>query len=121
KRTLMELGGKSANIVFADADLTKALGTAMSVWTFHSGQICIAPTRLLIEDSVYDDFTARMAAAAPRLKIGEPHEDGVVVGPLVSRTQRDRVERYVEIGRKEGAKVACGGKRPDHPARGFYY
>jgi acyl-CoA reductase-like NAD-dependent aldehyde dehydrogenase len=121
KRTLMELGGKSANIVFADANLDKALGTSMSVWTFHSGQICIAPTRLLIEDSIYDEFTARMAAAAPRLKIGDPHEQGVVVGPLVSKTQRDRVERYVEIGRNEGAKVACGGKRPEHMARGFYY
>jgi acyl-CoA reductase-like NAD-dependent aldehyde dehydrogenase len=121
KRTLMELGGKSANVVFADADLAKALGTAMSVWTFHSGQICIAPTRLLVEDSIYDELTARMAAAGARLKIGDPHEPGVVVGPLVSRTQRERVERYVEIGRKEGAKVACGGKRPDSPKRGFYY
>ena len=121
KRTLMELGGKSANIVFADANLQKALGTAMSVWTFHSGQICIAPTRLLIEDSIYDEFTARMAAAAPKLKIGDPYEQGVVVGPLVSRTQRDRVERYVKIGRDEGATVACGGKRPDSPTRGFYY
>ena len=93
----------------------------MSVWTFHSGQICIAPTRLLVEDSIYDEFTGRMAAAASRLKIGDPHEQGVVVGPLVSRTQRDRVERYVEIGRKEGAKVACGGKRPDSPARGWYF
>ncbi|HEY8514424.1 MAG TPA: aldehyde dehydrogenase family protein [Candidatus Binatia bacterium] len=121
KRTLMELGGKSANIVFADADLERALGTAMSVWTFHSGQICIAPTRLLVEDSIYDQFTARMAAAAPRLKIGDPHEPGVVVGPLVSRGQRERVERYVKIGIEEGAKLACGGKRPETPSRGFYY
>jgi len=121
KRTLQELGGKSANVVFADADLDRALRSSMSVWTFHSGQICIAPTRLLVERSIYREFTERMAKAAGALKIGHPDEPGVVVGPLVSRAQRDRVERYVEIGRKEGATVACGGRRPPKPERGWYF
>jgi acyl-CoA reductase-like NAD-dependent aldehyde dehydrogenase len=121
KRTLQELGGKSANVVFADADLDKALRSSMSVWTFHSGQICIAPTRLLVERKVYDEFTARMAKAAAALKIGDPNEPGVVVGPLVSRAQRERVERYVKIGIEEGATLACGGRRPPHLTRGWYY
>jgi phenylacetaldehyde dehydrogenase len=120
KRSLMELGGKSANIIFADADLDKALRHAMQVWTFHSGQICIAGTRLLVEDSIYDEFTKRLAAAGPQLKIGDPREPGVVVGPLVSALQRERVEGCIARGIEEGAVLACGGKRPSHLARGFY-
>jgi acyl-CoA reductase-like NAD-dependent aldehyde dehydrogenase len=121
KRTLQELGGKSPNLVFADCDQAKALAGAMSVWTFHSGQICVAPTRLLVEQSIYDDFTKKLAAAGARLKIGDPHEPGVVVGPLVSCRQLERVERYVRIGVEEGATLACGGKRPEKPSRGFYF
>ena len=121
QRTLLELGGKSPNIIFADADRQKALASAMSVWTFHTGQICIAGTRLLIEQSIYDELTAQLAAAAPKLKIGPPTEAGVVVGPLVSAGQRERVEHYVATGIKEGATLACGGKRPAHLAKGYYY
>jgi acyl-CoA reductase-like NAD-dependent aldehyde dehydrogenase len=121
KRTLQELGGKSANLVFADCDVEKALRSSMSVWTFHSGQICIAPTRLLVEASIYDEFTTRMAKAAPALRIGDPNEPGVVLGPLVSRAQLERVERYVALGLSEGAHLACGGRRPAQPARGFYF
>jgi acyl-CoA reductase-like NAD-dependent aldehyde dehydrogenase len=120
KRTLMELGGKSANIVFADADMGRALASAMQVWTFHTGQICIAGTRVLVEASLYDDFTRKLAAAGPTLKIGDPHEPGVVVGPLVSAGQRERVERFIAHGIEEGATLACGGKRPAHLERGYY-
>ncbi len=121
KRTLMELGGKSPNIVFADADPTKALASAMSVWTFHTGQICIAGTRLLVEESIYDDFTKKLAGAAARLKIGDPRDEGVVMGPLVSAAQRERVERYVAAGVAEGATLACGGRRPAHLSKGYYF
>jgi acyl-CoA reductase-like NAD-dependent aldehyde dehydrogenase len=121
KRVLLELGGKSANVVFADADLPRALAGAMQVWTFHSGQICIAGTRLLVERTIYDDFAARLAEAGPRLAIGDPREPGVVVGPLVSATQRARVERYISQGLSEGARLACGGKRPAHLPRGWYF
>jgi acyl-CoA reductase-like NAD-dependent aldehyde dehydrogenase len=121
KRTLQELGGKSANVVFGDADLDRALQSSMSVWTFHCGQICVAPTRLLLQESIYEEFTQRMVAAAGRLKIGDPHKAGVVMGPLVSRAQRDRVEEYVKIGIDEGATLACGGKRPEHLPRGYYF
>ena len=120
QRTLLELGGKSPNIIFADADRQKALASAMSVWTFHSGQICIAGTRVLVEASLYDQFTAQLAAAAPRLQIGPPDQEGVVVGPLVSAAQRERVERYIATGVEEGATLACGGKRPAQPSKGYY-
>jgi acyl-CoA reductase-like NAD-dependent aldehyde dehydrogenase len=119
-RTLLELGGKSPNVIFADADRAKALASAMNVWTFHSGQICIAGTRVLIEASIYDEFTAQLAAAAPRLKIGPPDGAGIAVGPLVSAAQRERVERYIARGIEEGARLACGGKRPANLPRGYY-
>jgi acyl-CoA reductase-like NAD-dependent aldehyde dehydrogenase len=112
KRTLLELGGKSAQIVFADADLDAALRGAMQVWTFHSGQICIAGTRLLVEASIYEDFTKRLAGAASRLAIGDPRTPGTVVGPLVSTAHRDRVDGFVRQGVAEGATLACGGKAP---------
>ena len=120
RRTLMELGGKSANVIFADADIDRALASAMQVWTFHSGQICIAGTRVLVEESVYEAFTQRLAAAGPRLTIGDPHESGVVVGPLISAAQRERVERFIAQGIADGATLACGGRRPPHLPRGYY-
>jgi acyl-CoA reductase-like NAD-dependent aldehyde dehydrogenase len=119
-RTLLELGGKSAQIVFADADRARALAGAMQVWTFHTGQVCIAGTRLLVEQSIYDEFTGRLADAGATLKIGDPNEPGTIVGPLVSSAQRARVERYIAQGVSDGARLACGGKRPAHLPRGFY-
>jgi len=121
KRSLLELGGKSANVVFADCDMARALSSAAAVWSFHSGQICIAGTRVLVERPIYDEFAAKLAATAAKMKIGDPREPGVVMGPLISAAQRERVERCVAKGREEGATLACGGKRPAHPARGYYY
>jgi len=120
QRTLLELGGKSANLVFADADRQRALASAMQVWTFHSGQICIAGTRLLIEQSIYDELTAQLADAAARLTIGAPGEAGVVIGPLVDAAARARVERYVAAGVAEGATLAAGGRRPPHRPTGYF-
>lgn len=121
KRTLLELGGKSPQIVFADADRAAALRGTMQVWTFHSGQICIAGTRLLIEDSIYDEFVGQLVNAAAGLKIGDPRETDTVMGPLISAAQRDRVERYVAKGLAEGCVLACGGKRPLHLDKGYFY
>ena len=120
KRMLLELGGKSPTIVFADADRARSLAGAASVWAFHSGQICIAGTRLLIEESIYEEFTAALAQVGARMKVGDPYEPGVVVGPLVSAAQRERVERFIAKGIEEGATLACGGKRPAHLPRGYY-
>jgi len=92
----------------------------MQVWTFHSGQICIAGTRLLVEASIYDEFTAALAKAAAPLTIGDPREPGVVVGPLVSAAQRARVEQFIAQGIADGATLACGGKRPAHLRRGYF-
>ncbi|MCX8071475.1 MAG: aldehyde dehydrogenase family protein [Candidatus Binatia bacterium] len=120
KRVLLELGGKSACIVFADADLEAALGGAMQTWTFHAGQICIAGTRLLIERPIYEQFVTRLVGAARKLTIGDPRDPATVVGPLISAAQRDRVEQWIATGLREGARLACGGQRPAHRTRGFF-
>jgi phenylacetaldehyde dehydrogenase len=120
KRLLLELGGKGACLVFDDADVKAAVGCIGSTWSFHSGQICTAPTRALIQRPVFDETVERLAKYAAVLKIGDPTEPDTVVGPLISAAQRERVEGYIDIGRKEGAEVVCGGGRPDHLERGFY-
>lgn len=120
KRTLLELGGKSPQIVFADADREKALAGAAQVWTFHTGQICIAGTRLLVEASIYDEFTRQLAARAQAITIGDPRTPGVVMGPLVSQAHRQRVERFIAQGVAEGAVLACGGTRPAHLPKGAF-
>lgn len=121
KRTLQELGGKSPNLIFDDCDFATALRSSMSVFGFHSGQICIAPTRLLVQETIYEKFTSQMAAAASQMKIGDPNEEGVVVGPVISQAQLDRIEGYVRKGIEEGATLACGGRRPAHLKEGFYF
>lgn len=113
KRTLMELGGKGAAIVLADADLDRAAAGIASTWQFHSGQICTAPTRVLAHRSVYGPLTERLAAIAGALKIGDPLAEDTVVGPLVSAAQRDRVVRHIEGGVAAGAEILAGG--PDRP------
>lgn len=121
KRTLQELGGKSASIVFEDCNRAGALRSAMSVFAFHAGQFCIAPTRLLVQKSIYKEFTAQLAGATEKLKIGSPLEDGVQVGPIISKAQLGRIEDYVQTARDEGATIACGGKRPESMPVGFYF
>jgi len=122
KRLLLELGGKGACLVFDDADLDAAVTALVSVWAFHSGQICTAPTRAILHRPVYDQLVERLAATAPKLKVGPPTDPATVIGPVISAAQRDRVERYVELGRQEGAEVVAGGTRPDGPGleKGFY-
>jgi acyl-CoA reductase-like NAD-dependent aldehyde dehydrogenase len=120
KRLLLELGGKSANVVFADAPLDRAVRGAASVWTFHAGQICTAPTRLLVERPAYDEVVERLAKLAAAVVVGDPADPKTVVGPLISATQRERVEGYIRLGRDEGAELVCGGDRPAHLERGYY-
>ncbi|MFD7707735.1 aldehyde dehydrogenase family protein [Streptomyces sp. NPDC059786] len=119
KRQLMELGGKGAAIVFDDADLDSAVRGIGTTFSFYSGQICTAPTRVLAQRGVYGELVSRLAAYASRLPVGDPREHGTVVGPVISAAHRDRVESYVELGRKEGARVVTGGGRPGL-GRGFY-
>lgn len=119
KRLLLELGGKGAGLVFDDADLAAAVGALASVWAFHSGQICTAPTRVIAQRGVYDQLVAGLGAAAGRMKLGDPLAPDTVVGPLISEAQRDRVEAFVRSGAEEGGSVVAGGHRPDME-RGFY-
>src|SRR3954469_450826 len=119
KRLLLELGGKGAAVVFDDADVKTALSTIMSVWAFHSGQICTAPTRVLAQRGIYDQIVGGLQAAAGMLKVGDPLEPDTVLGPVISAPHRDRVESYVRAGADEGGTVVVGGERPDM-ATGFY-
>ena len=119
KRLLLELGGKGVGLVFDDADLDTAVGAISSVWAFHSGQICTAPTRVVAQRGVYDRLVAGLQAAAGHMKVGDPLAPDTVVGPVISATQRDRIEAYVRSGADEGGSVLAGGQRPDLE-RGFY-
>ena len=120
KRLLLELGGKGACIVFDDAQLDSAVGCVGSTWSFHSGQICTAPTRAVVQRGVFDQFVEKLRAYAGALKVGDPTELDTVVGPLISGAQRDRVEKHIATALEEGARLVVGGGRPAHLERGFY-
>ena len=119
KRLILELGGKSPNLVFADANLEDAIPS--SVWSIYysAGQSCEARSRVLVEASFYDEFVNRFSDAAKRLKVGDPLDAETQVGSLISAEHRDRVHGYVEKGREEGAEIVAGGELPD--GRGAFY
>jgi acyl-CoA reductase-like NAD-dependent aldehyde dehydrogenase len=119
KRLLLELGGKGVGLVFDDADLKTAVGAISSVWAFHSGQICTAPTRVIAQRGIYDQLVAGLQAASGHMKVGDPLADDTIVGPVISAVQRDRIEGYVRAGAEEGGNVLVGGERPDIE-RGFW-
>jgi aldehyde dehydrogenase (NAD+) len=105
KRVSLELGGKSPDIVFADADLDAAVpGAAMAVFA-NSGQICSAGTRLFVEQSIYEEFVGRVAEFGKKLQVGNGVDPNTQIGPLVSEQQLERVTSYLDIGQKEGAKA----------------
>ncbi|MFJ9088522.1 aldehyde dehydrogenase family protein [Streptomyces sp. NPDC102384] len=120
KRQLMELGGKGAAVVLDDADLDSAVAGIGTTYAFYSGQICTAPTRVIVHRSVYDEFVAKLTAYIGYMKVGDPRAKGTVVGPVISAAHRERVESYVELGRKEGATIVAGGERPAGLDQGFY-
>lgn len=111
KRVTLELGGKSPNIIFADADLDQAVPGAALAAFGNSGQVCSAGTRLFVERSIYEDFMQRVAEFAEGLSVGNGLSEGVQLGPVVSQTQLDRVVGYFDIARNEGANVLVGGER----------
>ena len=110
-RVTLELGGKSPNIVFGDADLDNAVHGVMGGIFAATGQTCMAGSRVLVEDSVYDEFVERLSEAASKLTLGDPLDPTVDVGPVACRNQFDRVLQYIQIGQDEGAKVTAGGVR----------
>jgi acyl-CoA reductase-like NAD-dependent aldehyde dehydrogenase len=111
KRVSLELGGKSPNIVFSDADMAEAAQGALLGVFFNQGQVCCAGTRLFVEKKVHDQFVDTLAGAAKTMKQGSGLEADTRIGPLVSKEQLDRVTGYMDIGKKEGAKAVIGGER----------
>ena len=120
-RVSLELGGKSPNIVFADADLEKAAPAAVNSVFGNAGQDCCARSRAFVHRSIAEEFDQRVAAGSKQLKVGDPLDAGTEVGPLISMKQRERVQGYIEVGRQEGARLLAGGSAPGGPlARGSF-
>jgi acyl-CoA reductase-like NAD-dependent aldehyde dehydrogenase len=111
KRVTLELGGKSPNIVFADADLEAALRGAFTGIFYNKGEVCAAGSRLLVEESIHDELVKKLAERAEAVVLGDPREKTTRMGPVVSSQQMESVLRYIEAGKKEGAKVVAGGRR----------
>jgi betaine-aldehyde dehydrogenase len=123
KQVALELGGKNPNIVFADADLEAAIDGALTGAFVHSGQVCSAGTRLLLEDAVHDEFVAELARRADLVRLGSGLDPAAEVGPLVSAAHREKVAAYVALGQAEGATLVTGGAPPDDPGlrAGFFF
>ena len=121
KRLSLELGGKSPNVIFADADMDKAIENATWAIFDHSGQNCIAGSRLFVERSVYDEVVRRIAERAATIKIGPAFDPETEVGPVVSAKQYKTVIDYIQKGSDEGATLHCGGGRPEDVPNGGYY
>jgi betaine-aldehyde dehydrogenase len=119
KRVTLELGGKSPNIFFAEADWEAAVDGALFGVFINQGEVCSAGSRILVEKQIYTKFVESMTEKAKRIKLGPPLERETKMGPLVSKEQYDRVQSYLEVGKKE-AKVAIGGGRPKQFAKGYY-
>jgi betaine-aldehyde dehydrogenase len=111
KKVSLELGGKSPNIVFADADFETAVDYALFAIFANQGQVCAAGSRLLLEESIFDRFVERLAERARQIKVGPGLQDDVEMGPLVSKAHMEKVLEYIKIGLQEGATLLCGGKR----------
>jgi aldehyde dehydrogenase (NAD+) len=111
KRVTLELGGKSANIIFPDADIEAAVRAAGSGIFFNSGQVCSAGSRILAHKDIYDEVVERLVVRAKGVRVGNPRDVGTSMGPLVSRMQMNRVLEYIDIGKREGAQIAVGGAR----------
>ncbi|HLA11280.1 MAG TPA: betaine-aldehyde dehydrogenase [Pyrinomonadaceae bacterium] len=120
----LELGGKAPNIVFADADIEQAVNGAMMAIFFNQGQVCCAGSRLFLEAGVKDEFLEKLRAKAEKIKVGNPMDQGTMMGPQVSQEQLDRIKGYMEIGVGEGANVFAGGKPPQLDAEfenGYFF
>ncbi len=111
KRVTLELGGKSPNVVFADADMDQAIEGAHFALFFNQGQCCCAGSRLFVEDKCYDEFVERSVARAKARKVGDPFDASTEQGPQVDQAQFDKVLSYIDAGKREGASLLCGGGR----------
>jgi aldehyde dehydrogenase (NAD+) len=118
KRVTLELGGKSANIIFADANLDAAVKAASAGIFFNTGQVCSAGSRILAQDAIYDEVVERLRERAQAVRVGNPRDRATTMGPLVSAVQMKRVQDYIEIGQQEGARLITGGTRVGE--RGYF-
>lgn len=116
KKLSLELGGKNATLVFADADLDAAVAGAVRAGFTNQGQVCLCGSRILVERPLYDAFVERLVAAVSAMRIGPPQDPATELGALVSLAHRDKVEGYVQLSRDEGGTIATGGRRPTLPA-----
>ena len=123
KKVALELGGKNPNIIFADADLEAAIDNALTAVFLHSGQVCSAGARLLVERSVHDRVVDEVARRADGIVLGGAYDDAAQTGALISAGHREKVERYVAAALAEGAVLRAGGHRPTEPELqdGFFY
>ena len=122
KKVALELGGKSPNIVFADADFDAAVDHAVAGAFVHSGQVCSAGCRVIVEEAIHDRFVAELARRADRIRVGPGLDERTETGALISADHRAKVERYIRIGVEQGARLVAGGGRPTEPGleAGFY-
>jgi betaine-aldehyde dehydrogenase len=123
KRVAVELGGKNPNIVFADTDFETAVDNVLTAVFLHSGQVCSAGARLIVQRERADELVAEVARRAELIRLGNGMDDGTEVGPMVSAAHRAKIEAFVASAVEEGAKVLAGGRRPDEPelGKGFFY
>ncbi|NEB02647.1 aldehyde dehydrogenase family protein [Streptomyces sp. SID13726] len=120
KPVTMELGGNAANLVFEDADLEKAVGAIIKAFVFNTGQFCMGGPRLLVARPVLSTLLGILAEAVPGVPVGDPRDPGTVVGPMAGEKHLKKVEEYVDLARKEGGRIVCGGERLDLDG-GYYY
>ncbi|MBS9376585.1 aldehyde dehydrogenase family protein [Rhodococcus sp. B50] len=121
RHTVLELGGKSANIILPDADLDMACGLGVAMCMANSGQGCALATRMVVHSDVYDQVLKRLEAFVGKLPWGDPNDPANVVGPIIREDQLERIEGLVDRARAEGARVLVGGERGDRNGRGFWY
>ncbi len=122
KRLSLELGGKSPNIIFPDADLSRAVRAAFWGIYANKGEICSAGSRLLVHEKIYDQFVGELAERAGKMKLGNPLDPQTEMGSQINRAQLDRILGYIQTGRNEGARLVCGGERDTEgdKAKGFF-
>ena len=120
KKVVLELGGKSANIILDDVDLDKVLESVLGGFITHAGQGCALFTRILVHHTLHDELVARVRATLDFINVGDPSDPSVTMGPLIREVQRERVEAMIRTGLDQGAQLAYGGGRPSHLDRGFF-
>ncbi len=121
KRLSFELGGKGAVVMFADADLAQAIPVAFRAAFQNQGEVCLAGSRLFVEDKIFDTVVERIVGLAAKTKVGDPLDPATEMGALIGEEHWKKVNSYVELARSEGATIHCGGKRPDYLPRGNFF